>query len=270
MARIYRTQAAQEELGKLHVSPPAPPSSPAAVEPASDSPDKKVNEPKFPMKTDNQHLDFLISQYVDGSLEGTGKKTVEQQLLTDPSARKLYAEHQEVQDVLDDWGNRIPMIDWDGFDKKLDQRLEKEAREKERVSIFRRRMRPVAAAAALLLAAGIGYGWHAFAGGDRPALGSPSVEMANTGKGTGVQFPDMPDLMTASRQSLTVEMPAVAKKGAEAQVVISAPDDAMAVKSLMDSLVLSPINLEEAAKASHSNNGSVSSSDAGTDFERQR
>ena len=29
------------------------------------------------MQPDNQHLDFLISQYVDGCLEGSNKKLVE-------------------------------------------------------------------------------------------------------------------------------------------------------------------------------------------------
>ncbi len=43
------------------------------------------------MKQDNQHLDFLISQYVDGCLEGAGKKSVEQQMLNDRSMRKLQA-----------------------------------------------------------------------------------------------------------------------------------------------------------------------------------
>jgi anti-sigma factor RsiW len=113
------------------------------------------------MNGENEHLDFLISQYVDGSLEGAGKKSVEQKLLTDPEARKLYAAHREVQDILDDFGSRIPLINWEEFDQKLADRLEAEAREKQRGSIFRRRMRPVAAAAALLMAAGLGYAWHA-------------------------------------------------------------------------------------------------------------
>ena len=113
------------------------------------------------MNAENQHLDFLISQYVDGFLEGADRKSVEQKLLTDPEARKLFAGHREVQDILDDFGNRIPLIDWDEFGKKLEARLEAEAREKQWGSMFRRRMRAVAAAAALLIAVGLGYAWHA-------------------------------------------------------------------------------------------------------------
>src|SRR5882757_5145217 len=78
------------------------------------------------MKSDNQHLDFLISQYVDGCLDATSKKSLEQRMVVDPQARTMLAEHREVQDLLDDWGNRIPWINWDQFDQKLATRLEKE------------------------------------------------------------------------------------------------------------------------------------------------
>jgi len=113
------------------------------------------------MKNDTQHLDFLISQYVDGCLEGTSKKSVEQKMLADPGARALYVEHRETQDLLDDWGNRIPLIHWDEFDQKLAARLEHEVVGGERASIFRRWIRPMAAAAALFVAATLGYAWHA-------------------------------------------------------------------------------------------------------------
>lgn len=111
------------------------------------------------MPHDSQHLDFLISQHVDGSLDLAGRKSVEQRLLTDPDARKLYQEHREVQDVLDDLGSRIPLINWDDFDKQLAVRLETET-----VGATPRRTpgwwKPAAAAAALFIAAWAGYGWH--------------------------------------------------------------------------------------------------------------
>ncbi len=114
------------------------------------------------MKVDNQHLEFLISQYVDGSLEGANKKTVEQRLLNDPAARELYTEHRDTQDLLDDWGNRIPLIHWDDFDQKLAARLDKETVGGGHATAFRRWLRPLSAAAALFIAASLGYAWHAF------------------------------------------------------------------------------------------------------------
>jgi anti-sigma factor RsiW len=112
------------------------------------------------MKAETQHLDYLISQYVDGCLDPASKKSVEQQLLCNPTAKQLYKDHRDTQELLDDWGNRIPMIDWADFDKTLAMRLEKEVVGARPVSIFRRWTRPLAAAAALLMAAWLGYMWH--------------------------------------------------------------------------------------------------------------
>jgi hypothetical protein len=114
------------------------------------------------MKTDTQHLDYLLSQYVDGCLEGSNKKTLEQQMLVDPAMRELYKEHREVQDILDDWGNRIPLINWDEFDQTLAKRLENETVGAQGGSIFRRWMKPLSIAASLAIAVGLGYGWHAW------------------------------------------------------------------------------------------------------------
>ena len=86
------------------------------------------------MKPDNQHLDFLISQYVDGCLEGAGKKSVEQQMLNDPAARQLYSEHREVQDLLEgitkkgrvvgfDFVEVAPMYDLAGTTSQVASRL---------------------------------------------------------------------------------------------------------------------------------------------------
>jgi len=156
------------------------------------------------MPVENQHLDFLISQYVDGSLEGASRKSVEQKLLTDPEARKLYAGHREVQDILDDFGSRIPLINWDEFGEKLAARLEAEAREQQRGSIFRQRMKSVAAAAALLIAAALGYAWH--------ALSNQTVQQApvNLAMTQGVS-PPRRDLMIPERNGVTNASPAAAK-----------------------------------------------------------
>ncbi|HUO08533.1 MAG TPA: hypothetical protein VM008_09565 [Phycisphaerae bacterium] len=119
------------------------------------------------MKTDTQHLEYLISQYVDGCLDAANKKSLEQRLLNDPSARALYKEQHDVQDMLDDWGNRIPMIHWDEFDQQLARRLESETVGGRRVSIFRRWGKPISIAAALVVAATLGYSWQAWSGGGK-------------------------------------------------------------------------------------------------------
>ena len=130
------------------------------------------------MKEDNQHLDFLISQYVDGCLDGANKKSVEQLMLNSPDARKLYTDHREVQDLLDDWGNRIPLVDWEQFGRKLESRLQQEAVGGERSLKFRRWLRPLSAAAALFIAASIGYGWHAWQSPKQIMLPSETTSVA--------------------------------------------------------------------------------------------
>lgn len=112
------------------------------------------------MKDDTQHLDFLISQYVDGTLDGANRRLIEQQLANEPAARGLLKEHQDVQELLDDWGSRIPLIDWNQFDQELAARLAQEEVAVQRAAAWRRWMRPVAAAAALAMAALVGYSWH--------------------------------------------------------------------------------------------------------------
>lgn len=114
------------------------------------------------MKMDHQHLDFLISQYVDGTLDASNRKLIEQQLSTNAEARQLYKEQRDVQDLLDDVGNRIPLIDWNKFDQTLAARLEEEVVGVQRVAMWRGWFRPLAAAAALGIAATIGYAWHAW------------------------------------------------------------------------------------------------------------
>lgn len=109
------------------------------------------------MKSDTQHLEFLISQYVDGTLDAPSRKTIEQQLLTDPVARKLYQQQQETQDVLDDFGSRLPMINWSEFEATLAERLEKEAPASRPRFYWKTWIKPAAVAAGLFLAVGIGY-----------------------------------------------------------------------------------------------------------------
>lgn len=190
-------------------------------------------QPQDDMQAESQHLDFLISQYVDGSLEGANKKSVEQKMLTDPEARKLYTQHREVQDILDDYGSRIPMVNWDEFDRKLDARLEVEAQEKQRVSRFRRRMKPLAAAAALLLAVSLGYGWHAFAheGGQGTQMPVAVVETPKTQ--TVVSFPEAERQPVASHIGFdVVESGLMKSAGTVEDIAYGIPAEQVALQAL--------------------------------------
>jgi anti-sigma factor RsiW len=113
------------------------------------------------MKQDTQHLEFLISQYVDDTLDAPNRKFVEKQIVSDPAARRLLKDHREMQEMLDDWGSRIPLVDWNAFDRDLNAKLELEQTPELQISRWRIWLRPVAAAAAITMAVAVGYAWHA-------------------------------------------------------------------------------------------------------------
>jgi anti-sigma factor RsiW len=185
------------------------------------------------MNAESQHLDFLISQYVDGTLEVNSKKSVEQKMLTDPEARRLYAEHREAQDLLDDFGSRIPLINWGEFDQQLEARLETEAREKQRVSIFRRRLRPVAAAAALAIAATLGYAWHAYSNRTVERIAqTPTTVVPAGGASNNVVILDAPVGTRASFSGMRVVEAGVQGVGSVEGVAFGAPADQVALQAL--------------------------------------
>ncbi len=160
------------------------------------------------MENDHQHLDFLISQYVDGTLDAANRKRLEQQFAASAEARALLQAHREAQDLLDEYGSRIPLIDWDEFDRTLAQRLEDETLAAQRGAALHRWMRPLAVAAALFVAAGIGYAWHAWSGAftagnpAAPLVAAPRVIPVNT-----VRIVDRPQNGPV-RGSVTIESPA--------------------------------------------------------------
>jgi len=160
------------------------------------------------VKNDNQHLDFLISQYVDGTLDAANRKLIEQQLAASPEARALLKSHRETQDVLDDYGSRIPLINWDEFDKKLATRLEHESLAEQRGKAFRHWMRPMAAAAALFIATGMGYAWHAWSGVATTSGTNPPavVHLAPVTPVKFVQIDDRPET-NPSHTSVALEGP---------------------------------------------------------------
>jgi len=199
------------------------------------------------MKSDNQHLDFLMSQYVDGTLDTASRKSVEQQIASDPEARLLFADHRETQDLLDDWGNRIPLIDWDNFDQKLAERLEQETVGSEKPAGWRRWIKPAAIAAGLVLAAVIGYSWNAWWGvkptnprfvegpgqhveGEVRRVAFKGSAADTQSSGTSVITVKFPEANLVSRGPATSEA---------TPLVVSLPNNAAALQALRDALGLS-------------------------------
>jgi hypothetical protein len=207
------------------------------------------------MKTDTQHLDYLFSQYVDGCVDAASRKSLEQKLVMEPKARELYQDHREVQELLDDWGNRIPLINWDEFDQKLAKRLENENVGGQRTSLFRQWLKPLSIAASLALAVSLGYGWHAWS---TPTQITPiniavhpiaaparpfSVEEFTPGQG--------------SIAKVSIDEGVLSQPLANNDVNVTAPGNVEAADSLKESLTMSLPSLEKSANPAGSNASSV-------------
>lgn len=108
-----------------------------------------------------EHLEFLISQYVDNTLDADARKQVEHLLHTDAQAALCFQHQKEIQDVLQDWGNRIPMINWDDFDRNLANKLADLDVAKSN-SVYREKWLKVrwAVAASVVLVVGTAASWN--------------------------------------------------------------------------------------------------------------
>ncbi|MGN6368114.1 MAG: anti-sigma factor family protein [Phycisphaerae bacterium] len=210
------------------------------------------------MKTDTQHLDYLISQYVDGCLDAASRKSLEQRLLNDPEARKLYKEQHDVQEMLDDWGNRIPMINWEQFDQELGMRLENETVGGRTVNFFRRWGRPMSIAAGLMVAASLGYGWHAIST-RKPMVAMPTVpHVAPQVTKPGVAIEPLVTPSSASVARVQVdEQPGQPVSSVENSVAITPPGNMEGADSLKAGVQYGMTRLSDVAQAQAPGSSSV-------------
>ncbi len=202
------------------------------------------------MKTDTQHLDYLISQYVDGCLDLGSRKSLEQRLLNDPEARKLYKEQHDVQEVLDDWGNRIPMINWEQFDHNLALRLENETVGGRTRNLFRRWGRALSVAAGLMVAASLGYGWHAWTVSEKHQIATNTVPQVHASMNPGVAVEPSVTTKDASVARVQVdEQPGNADVSAKDSVAITPPGNSEGADALSAGVKYGLPNVADAAQA---------------------
>jgi hypothetical protein len=70
-------------------------------------------------------MEYLVSRYADNTLSEPERKKARQLIKCNPDCRRWLAEHRQLREVLDDWSNRLPMLDWNAFDAALAQRIDK-------------------------------------------------------------------------------------------------------------------------------------------------
>jgi len=106
---------------------------------------------------DRDDLEFLISQYVDGTLVGGKREAMEARLKLDPAARAVLAEYR----ALDAQLKSLPRLDvrWDAFAEQVSAAVAEaeEPAQSYRLSDYRWANRWFAVAAAVLIAAGTAF-----------------------------------------------------------------------------------------------------------------
>lgn len=73
-------------------------------------------------------MEYLISRYADNTLSEPERLKARQLIDSNPDCKRWLTDHQHLQEVLNDWSCRLPMLDWDAFDsavaKKIDQKID--------------------------------------------------------------------------------------------------------------------------------------------------
>lgn len=100
------------------------------------------------------NLEFVISQYVDGTLSEAGRSQLEALLANDPAARALVEQHRKLNEVL----RAIPMpgVRWELLAERIGNAVAEADAPAVSYRLFTRRfVMPMAMAASLLIACGL-------------------------------------------------------------------------------------------------------------------
>jgi len=103
----------------------------------------------------SENLEFLITQYLDGSLPERERSELERKLSEDPAAARLMEEHQKLSGLLCS-ASPLPPIDWDALELRISAAVAMEVEPVQRHKLPRAWVgAAVALAACLLLVFGI-------------------------------------------------------------------------------------------------------------------
>ncbi|HUU83375.1 MAG TPA: hypothetical protein VM243_07710 [Phycisphaerae bacterium] len=105
----------------------------------------------MPSNDDNEQLEFLLSQYLDGDLDEATLAEVERRLATDAELAASLATLRRTNELIRAWGGPVPEVDSDRFVEESAVRREAEDAWRHRRRILRL-YAPLSAAAMILLA----------------------------------------------------------------------------------------------------------------------
>lgn len=110
-------------------------------------------------------VEFLISQYVDGTLDAAQSAALLKRLETDASARALLSEHRRTQEVLRRHASMPVALDWDRLADRISEHIDEsvaaERRRALRIPVGAWLSRAAAVAAVLVVAALARQAWRA-------------------------------------------------------------------------------------------------------------
>jgi anti-sigma factor RsiW len=148
---------------------------------------------------EQDELEFRISQYVDGTLEGADRAELERRLQTDAAAQALLEEHRAVTELVR--SARLPEVRWERLAETIssviDEEMDARVRRASWVIGFTRKTGWMAVAASVLIAAGISL--HFLMGpkstnpvaGPQPSRGTLLVEVSEPDRPEGPVVSDI-------------------------------------------------------------------------------
>jgi hypothetical protein len=142
------------------------------------------------MKISNDELEYLISQYIDGTINELDRARVDEVLATDASARAILAEYRNLNTVVKS-AMPMPQIAWDEFQSRIASKCDKlEAPVRHYRLTFATVSRVAAIAAVLAIVVGgivmmrpHGTAWWnqgpvaTVGGGDKPAVNTAPIDV---------------------------------------------------------------------------------------------
>jgi anti-sigma factor RsiW len=99
---------------------------------------------------DNQDQEFLLSQYLDGTLDEPARLEVERRLKQDPRLADLLEQLRRTDQLVTDWAGPRPELNWERFALEATRRREDFESARRRQRVFRL-FAPLSAAAAIIL-----------------------------------------------------------------------------------------------------------------------
>ncbi|MEE9294161.1 MAG: hypothetical protein V3W34_04230 [Phycisphaerae bacterium] len=103
-----------------------------------------------PVNGTQEQIEFLISQYLDGTLDETARRGLEKRLKRDVQLARTLEAYRAVDGLVREWGGDVPEPDWSRFDEEFQRRRAALDRPAGGNGLIFRLFVPAAAAAALI------------------------------------------------------------------------------------------------------------------------